>query len=160
MLQQITGEHHIDGIIWEKTKIVGPTFVELDSGLEHAGAVRVQIDADATSRTQVIQEFAVAASQVDHRIAAPDPRLEEAVDEHGPNGGSRLTIVPEAIAVELLKVGVTPHVVLMSSAQDASDCPGVDSVHSPGYDLIQHDIQGRRRGEAEHLGSLVDVGRA
>src|SRR6202453_80459 len=117
MLQQITGEHHIDGIIWEKTKIVGPTFVELDSRLEHVGAVRDQIDADATSRADVIQEFAVATSQVHHRIAAPDPRLEEILDQHGPDGRSRLAVVPEAIAVKLLKVGITPHVVLVGIAK-------------------------------------------
>src|SRR5271163_4623096 len=116
MLQQVTGEHHIDGIVCEEPKIVGPSFVELDSRLEHVGTVRIQVDADATSRAHMIQEFAVAAPQVHHRIATPDPSLKEIVDQHGPDGRSRLAVVAEAIAVELLKVGVTPHVVLVGRA--------------------------------------------
>ncbi|BBX61117.1 hypothetical protein MSAS_02910 [Mycobacterium saskatchewanense] len=80
VLQQVADEDDVYGIVIQKTEIVRTPVMKIDPRLERALAVRIEVDSDSPRGAHLIQKFAGAATEMDDRVAAPDPRLEEIVN--------------------------------------------------------------------------------
>ncbi len=84
VLQHVAAEDDVNRTVVEEAELVGANFVKLNVRVQHPDAVRIEVHADTPRGLHMIEKFTVPAAQVDHGVAAPDPRLKKIAYQHAP----------------------------------------------------------------------------
>lgn len=105
MFHHVAGEDDVDAFVGEEGEVGDVSLDEFDLGVEVVGGVGVEVYADAAFAVEMVEEFAVAAAEVEDDVAGLDPALEKVFDDDLPDPlFGFLDGYAEAVFVELFYV--------------------------------------------------------
>ena len=104
VLEEVADEDPVDRTVRQHRDRVARTDVRLDAGRRAAYDVGVEVDGDATSGGDVVDELAVPRGDVQHRRPGGHPAREVLVAEHLPQIRPRRLDVLEAVLVQTPQV--------------------------------------------------------